>query len=183
MPPRHLLTELPPLNPDFGSGCATVLSDGGINPSVDLEKLYGASFVDWEAVAASWAKRTVPSRLLLFAARRYLRAGPGERTEERAAILEHVKLPEEIEAAFVAPPSPESGASGEWGGFVDAAVAAELEMVSYGERPIVLGELRAGLGQAAEEAGTRTSLGRWFVARRDALPGGDLPENPEYLPI
>ena len=150
---------------------------------MDLHKLYGASFVDWEAVAASWAKRTVPSRLLLFAARRYLRAGPGERREERAAIVEHVTLPEEIEAAFAAPPEPEGDASGEWGGFVDAAVAAELEMVSYGERPIVLGELRAGLSQAAEEAGTGTSLGRWFVARRDALPGGDLPESPEYLPV
>jgi hypothetical protein len=152
---------------------------------VDLQKLYGASFVDWEAVAASWAKRTVPSRLLLFAARRYLQAGPGQRREERAAIIEHVTLPEEIEAAFAAPPEPEpeSEASGEWGGFVDAAVAAELEMVSYGERPIVLGELRVGLSQAAEEAGTRTPLGRWFVARRDALPGEDLPENPEYLPI
>ena len=39
---------------------------------MDLEKLYGGSFVDWEAVAGSWAKRTVSSRLLLFAARRYL---------------------------------------------------------------------------------------------------------------
>lgn len=150
---------------------------------MDLEKLYGASFVDWEAVAASWGKRTVPSRLLLFAARRYLNAGPGERREERVAIIEHVKLPDEIEAAFVAPPGPDSDALGEWGGFVDAAVAAELEMITYGERPIVLGELRAGLSQAAEEAGPRTPLGRWFVARRDALPGGDLPENPEYLPV
>jgi len=150
---------------------------------MDLEKLYGASFVDWEAVAASWGKRTVPSRLLLFAARRYLKAGPGERSEERAEIIEHVKLPDEIEAAFVAPPGHDSHALGEWGGFVDAAVAAELEMITYGERPIVLGELRAGLGQAAEEAGPRTPLGRWFVARREALPGGDLPESPEYLPV
>jgi len=150
---------------------------------VELEKLYGASFVDWEAVAASWAKRTVPSRLLLFAARRYLEAGPGERKEERAGLVEHVTLPEEIEAAFSAPPEPESDASGEWGGFVDAAVAAELEMISYGERPIVLGELRAGLSQAAEEAGMRTPLGRWFLNRREALPGEDLPENPGYLPV
>ncbi len=151
---------------------------------MDLEKLYGASFVDWEAVAASWGKRTVPSRLLLFAARRYLEAGPGERRGERAGMLEHGKLPDEIEAAFLAPPDPESGASsGEWGAFVDAAVAAELEMVPYGERPVLLGELRAGLSQAAEEAGTGTPLGRWFLARRDALPGEDLPENPEYLPV
>jgi hypothetical protein len=150
---------------------------------VDLEKLYGASFVDWEAVAASWAKRTVPSRLLLFAARRYLEAGPGERREERAAIVEHVTLPEEIEAAFSAPPDLEGDAAGEWGSFVDAAVAAELEMVPYGERPILLGELRAGLSQAAEEAGMSTPLGHWFLNRRDALPGEDLPENPGYLPV
>lgn len=145
--------------------------------------MYGASFVDWEAVAASWGKRTVPSRLLLFAARRYLEAGAGEKREERAALVEHVKLPPEIEAAFIAPPDPESGTSGEWGTFVDAAVGAEMEMVPYGERPVLLGELRAGLGQAAEEAGTETPLGRWFLARREALPGEDLPEDPGYLPV
>ena len=150
---------------------------------MDLEKLYGASFVDWEAVAASWGKRTVPSRLLLFAARRYLETGPGERKEERAGLVEHVTLPEEIRAAFVAPPDPGADASREWGAFVDAAVAAELEMVPYGERPVLLGELRAGLSQAAEEAGTRTPLGNWFLERRDALPGEDLPENPGYLPV
>ena len=150
---------------------------------MDLEKLYGASFVDWEAVAASWGKRTVPSRLLLFAARRYLEAGPGEKRPERAALVEHVTLPGDIEAAFVAPPDPEGDASGEWGAFVDAAVAAELEMVPYGERPVLLAELRAGLSQAAEEAGARTLLGRWFLTRRDALPGEDLPEDPGYLPV
>ena len=150
---------------------------------MDLEKLYGASFVDWEAVAASWGKRTVPSRLLLFAARRYLEGGPGERRGERAGLVEHAKLPEEIAAAFLAPPDLASEASGEWGAFVDAAVAAELEMVPYGERPVLLGELRAGLSQAAEEAGTGTPLGRWFLARRDALPGEDLPNNPQYLPV
>jgi hypothetical protein len=120
---------------------------------VDLEKLYGASFVDWEAVAASWVKRTVPSRLLLFAARRYLEAGPGERREERAAIVEHVTLPEEIEAAFSAPPDPEGDAAGEWGGFVDAAVAAELEMVPYGERPILLGSCEPALARPPKRPG------------------------------
>jgi hypothetical protein len=25
--------------------------------------------------------------------------------------------------------------------------------------------------------------GKWFLARRDALPGTDLPEHPGYLPI
>jgi hypothetical protein len=39
---------------------------------MDLQGLYTGSFIDWEAVAASWNKRTVSSRLLLFAARRYL---------------------------------------------------------------------------------------------------------------
>ena len=74
-------------------------------------------------------------------------------------------------------------ASGPWGEFIDAAVAAELEMISYGERPPLLQELRAGLEQAAEEAGPDTPLGRWFLDRRDALPGNDLPEDSGYLPI
>src|SRR5215217_3585695 len=116
---------------------------------MDLQELYSASFVDWGTVAASWEKRTVSSRLLLFAA----------------------------------PPNPENPASRPWGEFVDAALAAELEMIPYGERPVLLGELRAGLAKAAEEAGPHTPLSRWFLARRDALPGGDLPENPEYLPV
>jgi hypothetical protein len=150
---------------------------------VDLEELYGASFIDWEAVAASWSKRTVSSRLLLFAARRYLEAEPGQRQAERAGVLELAPLPEEIKAAFVAPPSPESPASRLWGEFVDAALAAELEMIPYGERPVLLGELRAGLSKAAEEAGSSTALARWFIARRDGLPGEDLPENPEYMPV
>ena len=67
--------------------------------------------------------------------------------------------------------------------FVDAAVVAELEMVPYGERLVLLGELRAGLANAAEEAGLGAPLGRWFLTRRDALPGEDLPENPEYAPV
>ena len=62
-----------------------------------------------------------------------------------------------------------------WGEFVDAAFAAELEMVTYGERPPLLHELRAGLEQAAQEAGASTEVGMWFLDRRDALPGTDLP--------
>lgn len=150
---------------------------------MDLEGLYGASFIDWEAVTASWSKRTVSSRLLLFAARRYLETEPGERREDRAEVVEPATLPEEIKDAFAAPPDPESAASNPWGEFVDAAVAAELEMIPYGERPVLLGELRAGLTKAAEEASPTSPLGRWFLARRDALPGEDLPENPEYMPI
>lgn len=150
---------------------------------MDLAGLYGASFVDWEAVAASWSKRTVASRLLLFAARRYLEFGAGTGDEDRARLVEPTKLPEEVKAAFAAPPDPEGPASRAWGEFVDAAVAAELEMVPYGERPVLLGELRAGLSTAAEEAGPGAPLERWFAARRDALPGEDLPESPEYVPI
>jgi hypothetical protein len=151
---------------------------------VDLEKLYGASFVDWEAVAASWAKRTVSSRLLLLSARRYLSSvGPGEKDDRRAKLVQSATLASEVKAAFASPPRPESPASLLWGEFVDAALAAELETIPYGERPVLLGELRAGLGTAADQAGTDTSLGRWFLARRDALPGEDLPENPEYIPV
>lgn len=148
---------------------------------MDLEGLYGASFVDWEAVAASWAKRTVGSRLLLLSARRYLSSDPGEKDDRRAEFVKSLTLADEIKAAFASPPTPESTASSLWGKFVDDAVAAELEMVPYGERPVLLGELRAGLGKAAEEASA--TLGRWFLARRDALPGEDLPESPEYLPV
>jgi hypothetical protein len=150
---------------------------------MDLEGLYGASFIDWEAVATSWAKRTVSSRLLLFAARRYLSEGAGNEDANRVETIEPVPLAEEIKASFAAPPDPETAAARPWGEFVDAAVAAELEMVPYGERPVLLGELRAGLTQATEEAGPGSPLGRWFLARRDALPGEDLPENPEYLPV
>ena len=66
---------------------------------------------------------------------------------------------------------------------VAMAIATELEMVSYGERPPLLHELRAGLEQAAMESGPSTEESRWFLARRDALPGTDLPEDPGYLPI
>ena len=150
---------------------------------MDLHRLYAGSFIDWETVAASWNKRTVPSRLLLFAARRYLDEQSRVPDPERVAMLEPAPLPEEIKRAFASPPEPDAPASRLWGEFVDAAVAAELEMVSYGERPPLLHELRAGLEQAASEAGPGTELGRWFVARRDALPGTDLPDGPGYLPV
>ena len=150
---------------------------------MDLKKLYGGSFVDWEAVAGSWAKRTVSSRLLLFAARRYLNEGVSTPDAGRAQMLDPTPLPDEIKRAFASPPEPAGLASRRWGEFVDAAVAAELEVVSYGERPPLLHELRAGLEQAATEAGYETDLGRWFLARRDALPGMDLPEEPGYLPV
>jgi len=151
---------------------------------MDLDRLYGGSFVDWERVAGSWAKRTVSSRLLLFAARHYLEEVPSASEDpERADMLASTHLPEEIRRAFASPPGPGGSAGRRWGEFVDAAVAAELEMVSYGERPPLLHELRAGLEQAAEEAAPGTEMGRWFVARRDALPGTDLPDDPGYLPV
>ena len=150
---------------------------------MDLQRLYAGSFIDWEAVAASWNKRTVPSRLLLFAARRYLGDQAGVPDDERVAMLSSITLPDEIKDAFASPPVPSAPASRRWGEFVDAAVAAELEMVTYGERPPLLQELRSGLEQAAEEAGAYTEAGKWFLARRDALPGIDLPEDPGYLPI
>jgi hypothetical protein len=150
---------------------------------VDLQRLYAGSFIDWEVVAASWNKRTVPSRLLLFAARRYLEEGAGKIDSGRVEMLASAPLPEEIKHAFASPPEPDAPASRLWGEFVDAAITAELEMVSYGERPPLLHELRAGLEQAAGEAGPLTETGRWFLARRDALPGTDLPEDPGYLPI
>jgi hypothetical protein len=150
---------------------------------MDLRELYGGSFVDWEAVAGSWAKRTVPSRLLLFAARRYLLEVETIPEARRLAVLGSASLPDEIKRAFASPPEPAGPAARRWGEFVDAAVAAELETISYGERPPLLHELRAGLEQAATEAGQETDLGRWFLARRDALPGTDLPEDPGYLPV
>jgi hypothetical protein len=150
---------------------------------VDLRRLYAGSFIDWEAVAASWNKRTVSSRLLLFAARRYLDERDNSIDPGRYEVLASARLPEEIKQAFASPPALDAPAPHRWGEFVDAAVAAELEMVSYGERPPLLHELRAGLEQAAEEAGPATDTGRWFLARRDALPGTDLPDDPGYLPI
>lgn len=150
---------------------------------MDLERLYQGSFIDWEAVAASWAKRTVPSRLLLFAARRYLEEGGASFDAERAEKLGEARLPGEITRAYASPPGAGGEPSRSWGEFVDAALAAELEMVSYGERPPLLHELRAGLERAAAEADDEADLKRWFLARRDALPGADLPEDPGYLPV
>jgi hypothetical protein len=150
---------------------------------MDLQRLYGGSFVDWEVVAGSWAKRTVSSRLLLLAARRYLPEAATTPEAERLEVLSSTPLPDEVKRAFASPPEPAGSAAWRWGEFVDAAVAAELETISYGERPPLLHELRAGLEQAAAEAGPETYLGRWFLARRDALPGTDLPENPGYMPV
>ena len=150
---------------------------------MDLQKLYGGSFVDWEAVAGSWAKRTVSSRLLLFAARRYLLEVEKTPDAGRVEALGSTPLPDEVKRAFASPPEPAGSAARRWGEFVDAAVAAELETVSYGERPPLLHELKTGLEQAAAEAGPQTDLGRWFLARRDALPGTDLPEDPGYVPV
>jgi hypothetical protein len=151
---------------------------------MDLQRLYGGSFVDWERVAGSWTKRTVSSRLLLFAARRYLDEVPSATPDPgRMEALKSSRLPDEIQRAFASPPEPAGLAARRWGEFVDAAVAAELELVSYGERPPLLHELRAGLDQASREAGEGTELGRWFVTRRNALPGTDLPEDPGYLPV
>jgi hypothetical protein len=150
---------------------------------VDLQKLYGGSFVDWEVVASSWAKRTVSSRLLLFAARRYLLEAATTPDAGRVEALVSTPLPDEVKRAFASPPEPGGSAARRWGEFVDAAVVAELETISYGERPPLLHELRAGLEKAAAEAGPETDLGRWFLARRDALPGTDLPEDPGYMPV
>ena len=150
---------------------------------MDLQRLYAGSFIDWEVVASSWNKRTVPSRLLLFAARRYLDESGDNVDSGRYEVLASAPLPEEIKQAFASPPELDAPAPLRWGEFVDAAVATELEMVSYGERPPLLHELRAGLDQAAAEAGPLTEKGRWFLARRDALPGTDLPDDPGYLPI
>lgn len=156
---------------------------GWYNRRMNLEALYGGSFVNWEVVASSWAKRTVSSRLLLFAARRYLEASNAPPDASRAELVEDAPLPDEIKEAFASPPGLGDDPAGRWGEFVDAAVVAELETVSYGERPPLLHELRAGLRQAAAEAGEGTDLGRWFLGRSDALPGTDLPEDPGYLPV
>src|SRR5215212_9451653 len=129
---------------------------------MDLRELYTGSFVDWEAVAGSWAKRTVSSRLLLFAARRYLQEAATTPEAGRVEALGSMPLPEEVKRAFASPPEPSGTAARRWGEFVDAAV---------------------GLEQAAAEAGPESYLGRWFLARRDALPGADLPEDPGYLPV
>ncbi len=152
---------------------------------MDLTSIHGGSFVNWEAVAASWSKRTISSRLLLMAARRYLSEAVSPQPEpEREEMISGSPLPDEVKRAFASVPDPaERDVSDAWGKFMDSAVAAELEMVSYGERPPLLHELRAGLEQAASEAGERTDLGRWFLSRRAALPGDDLPEDTGYFPV
>lgn len=150
---------------------------------MDLTELYGGAFINWETVSGSWKKRTVSSRLMLFSARRYLKSSDAEPDPHRVDLVEPTPLPDEVKSAFASPPEPESEASVPWGEFVDAALAAELEMISYGERPPILQELRAGLEAATNEAGPDTDLGRWFVARHKALPGADLPEDPGYLPV
>lgn len=150
---------------------------------MDLTELYGGSFVNWETVASSWRKRTVSSRLMLFSARRYLQASDAEPDPHRMALVEPTPLPDEIKSAFASPPDPSSAASRPWGEFVDVALATELELVSYGERPPILHELRNGLEAAAEESGPDSDLGRWFLDRRDNLPGDDLPEDASYLPV
>ena len=100
---------------------------------MDLESLYRGSFVDWERVAGSWGKRTVSSRLLLFAARHYLEEVPSAPPDpEREATLGSMHLPEEIRRAFASPPGSGGPESRRWGEFVDAAIAAELEMVLAG---------------------------------------------------
>ena len=150
---------------------------------MDLEELYRGAFINWETVAGSWKKRTVSSRMMLLGARRYLEASEGPVDPDRAALAGPTQLPDEVKSAFAAPPEPGSEASGLWGKFVDAALATELEMISYGERPPILQELRAGLEAAANEAGPETDLGRWFLSRRSTLPGQDLPEDSGFLPV
>ena len=155
---------------------------------MNLGNLYGGSFVNWEAVAGSWSKRTVSSRLLLLAARRYLsNTDPDSELQpdaERAEAIGSSSLPDEVKRAYATPSDAPGGANADlWGEFVDAALVAELEIVSYGERPPLLNELRVGLERAAAEAGEGSDLARWFAARRDTLPGEDLPEDPEYLPV
>ncbi len=150
---------------------------------MDLQGIYGGSFVNWEAVSSSWTKRSVSSRLLLLDARRYLDVSNAPQDAERAALVSSSALPDEVKKAFAAIPEPDDPASTSWGKFLDAALAAELEMISYGERPPLLHELRNGLEAAAAEAGTDTVLGGWFLARRAALPGEDLPEGGDYLPV
>src|SRR5918998_3577033 len=133
---------------------------------MELERLYGGSFVDGDRVAGSWAKRTVPPRLLLSPPRRYLEeASPATPDPERMGALEPGHLPDEVLRTFASPPEPTEPAARRWGEFVDAAVAAELELVSYGERPPLLHELRAGLEQAAREAGGERKPGRGVLGR------------------
>ena len=123
---------------------------------MDLEGVYGGTFVNWEAVGASWAKRSVSSRLLLLSARRYVETSNAPQDPGREEMVAPTSMPDEVKRAFASVPDPDSPDATPWGEFVDAALAAELEMVSYGERPPLLHELRNGLEAAATEAGTNT---------------------------
>lgn len=153
---------------------------------MDLDALFHGSYINWQVVEQSWAKKTVPSRLMLFAAREYLGSdseGPSARPPAAERLEPFTALHADAARAFATPPSsatdPESR---EWGTFLDRALAAELEMISYGERPPTLHEIRNGLTQAAAEAGEHTDLGRWFLDRANNLPGLDLPEDAGYIP-
>jgi hypothetical protein len=75
---------------------------------MDLERLYTGSFVDWEAVAGSWGKRTVSSRLLLFAARRYLVETVSTAEAGKVEASGTTPLPDEIKQASSPPPNPPS---------------------------------------------------------------------------
>ena len=120
---------------------------------------------------------------MIFSARRYLEKTSAAADPRRRELVGPTSLPNEVKKAFAAPPDPSGEAAGPWGAFVDSALAAELEMISYGERPPILQELRAGLQEAASQAGHDSDLGQWFLARRRVLPGEDLPEEPGYLPV
>lgn len=150
---------------------------------MDLQGIYGGSFVNWEAVGTSWAKRSVASRLLLLSARRYLETTNTPVDVEREEMVAPTPMPDEVKKAFARVPDPDSHEAPSWGEFVDAALAAELEMISYGERPPLLHELRNGLEAAASEAKSSPPLEQWFIDRRAALPGEDLPEDSAYLPV
>ena len=96
-----------------------------------LDRLYGGSFIDWDAVSASWNKRTVSSRLLLFAARRYAEGGlPAD--EDRAETLASVSLPDDIKRAYAAPPPAEGERARLWGAFLDAPARAPGRALSGG---------------------------------------------------
>jgi len=129
---------------------------------VDLEGLYGASFIDWEAVAVSWSKRTVPSRLLLFAARRYLSEGPGEQKADRVEVVETTKLPAEIKAAFATPPDPESE-------------AALLRLLEVEKEPDLLTSLAYNLCMLCTTEGLEP-IRRIIVEERDDPQMADLRE-------
>lgn len=150
---------------------------------MDLDALFRGSFINWEAVEVSWSKKTVSSRLMLFAARAYIAADPEREPDPvRQAFLK--ELHRDVIRAFATPPTgPEDPAAEAWGEFIDRALAAELETIPYGERPPTLYEIRTGLDRAAEEAGRQTPLGRWFLQRARNLPGADLPEDPGYMPV